>query len=266
MCVLRCLAPRSWAAVLAAAALPLVACALWWGALLRPPAILLFLRGCPRFPAAGPGLPACPPLLHPWALVGLAALVALVGGRPPLRRGLAAALAGAASEGWAAAGAFWRAALYLGTVRSDVFGRARAPIPTRVGPQRTPGEVVLVAAAPPRAARVLAHFWKHGRDQSCGALARLFPGGGGLVVSGVLAVAGEAAPPRPPLAFCAEIDPAARTAALTHARGRGAPLPPAAGEQPLCVHAAAPLELGSADLAAVLAPLVSRRPCPSGGA
>lgn len=153
-------------------------------------------------------------------------------------------------------------------VYADPFGRARAPIPIRVGRAREPGAVFLLVAegrpfqlalagAPTRAHRLLAFFWGRGGDQTCprlDALGATFLGRGRcLAFAGVLAMQDDLPDRLPlPVAFRVAIDPREQTVTLRHASPSG----------PECFHEARKLPMNSAALADVLAPLVGRTPCP----
>jgi hypothetical protein len=151
----------------------------------------------------------------------------------------------------------WLALLALLTVRTDPFGRARAPIPVRLGRRRLPAAVHLTDASDVLQLRLVAYFWRNCPEQTCQALHALVGRHFGdadtpLDVSGVVTFPRRASAPRAlPLAFRVRLDPAAEAFTLTHA-----------GAAPPCAHEAAALALGSAAIGDALRPLLGRNGCP----
>ena len=154
-------------------------------------------------------------------------------------------------------GALWDAGCRAGFI-SRRSGRGRPDPDPGPGPGRRPAAVHLTAGGCPRQLRLLAHFWRSSRNQTCQALSALVgrrPADVPLEVTGVVVLAQDPGEPRSlPLPFRVRMDLAARTATVTHGRT-------AAGEEGsvVCVH----LEtLTAASLTHVLAPLLARRLCP----
>ena len=149
------------------------------------------------------------------------------------------------------------------TVRTDILKRSRVPLPVVIGRNRNSGEIILIASTPPRARRIVAHFWRHHSDHSRGELLRLAKKHG--VSSGQLRFIGAIRHlPRSgkmvlPLVFDLSIDLVGGYVTLCHACPHGHPKSLSA----MCLHKAARLVLDGVAISDVLGPLVGENICPS---